>query len=177
VLLATATASAQLTLADVQQVIAQGVTRAIALSGSRLATNAVIAVLDREGWVLGVWSLNTNGPTPGDLVANAVAKGGTAVFLSSGQNAFTSRTAGFIVQQNFPPGVQNKPPGPLVGVNFSNLGFSDINKSKRRQCHRVQQHADLIVAPPFPHGRSRGHARRRAPLQGRASSSAESGGG
>ena len=47
-------ASAQLTLADVQTVIAQAVTRATALTGSPLQTNAVIAVMDREGWVLGV---------------------------------------------------------------------------------------------------------------------------
>jgi len=152
VLLAVASASAQLTLADVQQVIAQGVTRATALTGSPLATNAVIAVIDREGWVLGVWSLNTNVPAPGDLVANAIAKAGTAAFLSSGNNAFTSRTAGFIVQQNFPPGVQNKPPGPLVGVNFSNLGFSDINKFKAPGSVIVFNSTPglSIVAPPLP---------------------------
>jgi uncharacterized protein GlcG (DUF336 family) len=121
-------ASAQLALADVQTVIAQAVTRTTVLSGSQLATNAVIAVTDREGWVLGVWSLT---PTPDSAnIANAIAKAGTAAFLSSDNNAFSSRTAGFIVQQNFPPGVENKPSGPLVGVNFSNLGFSDINKLK-----------------------------------------------
>ena len=65
-----------------------------------------------------------------DLVANAIARAGTAAFLSSDQQAFTSRTAGFIVQQHFPPGVNNKPPGPLVGVNFSNLPFSDVNRLK-----------------------------------------------
>ena len=152
VLLAAAGASAQLTLADVQQIIAQGVTRATALSASPLATNAVIAVTDREGWVLGVWSLGTNGPVPGDLVANAIAKAGTAAFLSSGQNAFTARTAGFIVQQNFPPGVQNKPPGPLVGVNFSNLGFSDINKFKAPGSVVMFNSTPglSIVAPPLP---------------------------
>ena len=53
-------ASAQLTLADVQNVIAQSVTRATALPNSPLKTNAVVAVMDREGWVLGVWALNTN---------------------------------------------------------------------------------------------------------------------
>ncbi|HUR46484.1 MAG TPA: heme-binding protein, partial [Candidatus Saccharimonadales bacterium] len=40
------------------------------------------------------------------------------------------RTAGFIVQQHFPPGVKNKPPGPLTGVSFSNLPFSDVNRLK-----------------------------------------------
>jgi uncharacterized protein GlcG (DUF336 family) len=122
-------AHAQLTLADVQTVIAQAVTRATALAAP-LKTNAVIAVTDREGWVLGVWAINTNATSADPLVAEAIAKAGTAAFLSSGQNAFSSRTAGDIVQQHFPPGVKNKPPGPLVGVNFSQLRFSDINKYK-----------------------------------------------
>ncbi len=128
VLLAARSAPAQLTLADVQRVIAQAATRA-----GQISTNSVIAVTDREGYVLGVWSVN--GMTPAtsaftDLVANATARAGTAAFLSSDQEAFTSRTAGFIVQQHFPPGVNNKPPGPLVGVNFSNLPFSDVNRLK-----------------------------------------------
>ena len=123
-------ASAQLTLADVQTVIAQAVTRATALAASPLKTNAVIALTDREGWVLGVWALNPNSSSADPLVADAIAKAGTAAFLSSDNNAFSSRTAGDIVQQHFPPGILNTPPGPLVGVNFSQLGFSDINKFK-----------------------------------------------
>ncbi|HKS38926.1 MAG TPA: heme-binding protein, partial [Verrucomicrobiae bacterium] len=121
-------ASAQLTLADVQQVIAQAATRA-----NQISTNSVIAVTDREGYALGVWSVNGTTPATSDftnLIANAIAKAGTAAFLSSDQHAFTTRTAGFIVQQNFPPGVQNRPPGPLVGVNFSNLPFTDVNRLK-----------------------------------------------
>src|SRR6202030_4203557 len=50
---------------------------------------------------------------------------------SSNQNAFSSRTAGFIIQQHFPPGVRNAAPGPLVGVGFSNLPFSDVNRFKK----------------------------------------------
>jgi uncharacterized protein GlcG (DUF336 family) len=123
-------ARAQLTLADVQTVIAQAVSRAQMLTTSPLATNAVIALTDREGWVLGVWGLNTNITTADPLVAEAIAKAGTAAFLSSGNNAFSSRTAGDIVQQHFPPGIANTAPGPLVGVNFSQLAFSDINKFK-----------------------------------------------
>jgi uncharacterized protein GlcG (DUF336 family) len=61
-------------------------------------------------------------------VATAVSKAGTAAYLSSNQEAFTSRTAGFIIQQHFPPGVRNTSPGPLVGVGLSNLFSSDINK-------------------------------------------------
>ena len=86
-LLAARPASAQLTLADVQTIIAQAVTRATSLPV--LKTNAVVAVADREGWVLGIWSLNTNLLADDDLVAEAIAKAGTAAFLSSGQNAFS----------------------------------------------------------------------------------------
>jgi len=113
-----------MTLADVQTVLAQAATRAAAIS-----TNSVIAVVDREGFVLGAWSL-AGGTPPALDVLDAVTKAGTAAFLSSDQNAFTTRTAGFIVQQHFPPGVRNKPPGPLVGVNFSNLSFSDVSRFK-----------------------------------------------
>ena len=150
--LAAGSAHAQLTLADVQTVVAQAVTRATALAGSPLKTNAVIAVTDREGWVLGVWALNTNATSASPLVADAIAKAGTAAFLSSGQNAFSTRTAGFIVQQHFPPGVNNKPPGPLVGVNFSQLGFSDINKFKApgSVISYGSSPGLTLVAPPLP---------------------------
>src|SRR5262249_40690361 len=77
--------------------------------------------------VLGVWVMRGGNATDPE-VATAVSKAGTAAYLSSNQNAFTSRTAGFIIQQHFPPGVINAAPGPLVGVGLSNLFFSDINK-------------------------------------------------
>lgn len=48
---------AQLLLTDVEKVIAQAATRAATIS-----SNSVIAVTDREGYVLGVWSVN--GTTP-----------------------------------------------------------------------------------------------------------------
>ena len=146
------TASAQLALTDVQTVIAQAVTRAIALTAPPLKTNAVIAVTDREGWVLGVWALNTKLNSADPLVAEAIAKAGTASFLSSAQNAFSTRTAGFIVQHHFPPGVVNTPPGPLVGVNFSQLGFSDINKFKApgSVISYGSSPGITLVAPPLP---------------------------
>ncbi len=149
-LLAVRPAFAQLTLADVQTVIAQAVTRATVLP--LLKTNAVIAVTDREGWVLGVWSLNTNLPADDDLVKEAIAKAGTAAFLSSDNNAFSSRTAGDIVQQHFPIGIKNKPPGPLVGVNFSQLGFSDINtfKAPGSVISYGSSPGLTLVAPPLP---------------------------
>jgi uncharacterized protein GlcG (DUF336 family) len=114
--------NAQLTAVDVQTIINQAVTRAVQIS-----PNSVIAVTDREGNVLGVWSVN--GAPPSALeISSCVSKAGTASYLSSNQNAFTSRTAGFIIQQHFPPGVRNTSPGPLVGVGLSNLFTSDINK-------------------------------------------------
>jgi uncharacterized protein GlcG (DUF336 family) len=120
-----ALASAQLTAADVQTVINQAVTRALQIS-----PNSIIAVTDREGNVLGVWNVRGGEPTA-DEISSCVSKAGTASYLSSNQNAFTSRTAGFIIQQHFPPGVRNTPPGPLVGVGLSNLFFSDINKFRK----------------------------------------------
>jgi uncharacterized protein GlcG (DUF336 family) len=116
---------AQLTAADTQLILNRAITRA-----GQISPNSVIAVTDREGYVLAVWVVR--GGTAGiDEVATAVSKAGTAAFLSSNQNAFTSRTAGFIIQQHFPVGVSNTSPGPLVGVGLSNLFFSDINKFKK----------------------------------------------
>jgi uncharacterized protein GlcG (DUF336 family) len=120
---------------DVARILAQALTRASELVARELVadphsgkTNPVVAVVDREGFVLGVRSLY---PEPQPLnVLDAITKAGTAAFLSSDQNAFSSRTAGFIVQQHFPPAIRNRPPGPLVGVNFSNMSFSDVNRFK-----------------------------------------------
>src|SRR3954454_11364820 len=121
-LLCRSLAMAQLTAVDVQTIVNQATTRAIQIS-----PNSVIAVTDREGNVLGVWSVNGT-PASALDISSCVSKAGTASYLSSNQNAFTSRTAGFIIQQHFPPGVRNTSPGPLVGVGLSNLFTSDINK-------------------------------------------------
>lgn len=113
---------------QVATVIAQALTRANDFMSSGATTNGVVAVVDREGFVVGAWSV-APGPSPLDVI-DAITKAGTAAFLSSDQQALTSRTAGFIVQQHFPPGIKNREPGPLVGVNFSNLSFSDVNHFK-----------------------------------------------
>jgi len=113
---------------QVASVMAQALTRANDFVVSGATSNGVVAVVDREGFVLGVWSL---APSPSALdIIDAITKAGTAAFLSSDQQALTSRTAGFIVQQHFPPGIKNREPGPLVGVNFSNMSFSDVNHFK-----------------------------------------------
>lgn len=114
-------------LADVNIVLAQAVQESLVASP---AANRIIAVVDREGHVLAVWDVNgavAPNATPANVAA-AVSKAGTAAYLSSNQHAFTTRTAGFIIQQHFPPGVANRPNGPLVGVGFSSLAFSDTNK-------------------------------------------------
>ncbi len=108
--------------ADLQIIYLQAANRA-----AELVPQAVIAIVDRDGRLLLVSRADGGAPPTPDEKAIATAKAGTAVYLSSNQHAFSSRTAGFIIQQNFPPRVLNRPPGPLVGVGFSNLAFSDIN--------------------------------------------------
>ena len=125
--LAAASAHAQMTSNEVVTVLRQALTRANYFYINHLATNAVVAVVDREGFVLGVRSF-TNASALDTI--DAITKGGTAAFLSSRGESFTSRTAGFIVQQHFPPGINNTPTGPLVGVNFSSMSISDINYFK-----------------------------------------------
>lgn len=88
---------------------------------------SVIAIVDREGRVLVLRRADGTGSITASQRAIAVSKAGTAVFLSSNEQAFTPRTASFIIQQHFPPGVTNRPPGPLVGVGLSNLAYSDVN--------------------------------------------------
>jgi uncharacterized protein GlcG (DUF336 family) len=56
----------------------------------------------------------------------AISKAGTAAYLSSQGNAFTTRTAGQIVQQNFNPGENGRAGGPLFGVQFSQLPCGDF---------------------------------------------------
>ena len=146
-----------LSVADVQQVMAQAVAEARARSAP-----ATIAVTDRVGNVLGVFAMNGANPNlripnapggvsfnrdlqgfPGNLDqfpglpadvpaagAGAIAKAVTGAYLSSGGNAFSTRTASQIVQQNFPPspnavGLES---GPLYGVQFSQLPCSDLSQ-------------------------------------------------
>jgi uncharacterized protein GlcG (DUF336 family) len=82
-----------------------------------------IAVVDAEGNSLGVF--RTAGST-GDT-AVALAKAGTGAYFSSDFGSFTTRTAAFIIQDHFPPGVRFVPGGPLYGVQFSSLASSDVN--------------------------------------------------
>ena len=109
---------------------------------------AIIAIVDRVGNVLAV--AQTTGPGLGPPPATvtvtsgrgvtgglegaavpstlaAIAKAVTGAFLSSGGNAFTTRTASQIIQEHFNPGIADTPGGPLFGVQFSQLPCSDFN--------------------------------------------------
>lgn len=132
------TADSALTVSDVQTVLA----RAIAEARGRGAA-ATIAVVDRVGNTLAIYRMrdgrasvsisSTRGVTgglesavvPSELAA--ISKAVTGAFLSSEGNAFSTRTAGQIVQEHFLPREFGAPSGPLYGVQFSQLLCSDLN--------------------------------------------------
>ncbi|MEP6995138.1 MAG: heme-binding protein [Acidobacteriota bacterium] len=78
-------------------------------------------------------------PGPGVIVAGpgipdptilaALSKAGTAAVFETSGNAFTTRSASFIIQEHFPPAVSFVSSGPLFGVQFSNLTCSDVKKT------------------------------------------------
>jgi uncharacterized protein GlcG (DUF336 family) len=127
-----------LTAAEVQTIIAQAATQA-QMSGLPVT----IAVLDHEGTVLGVLRM-AGAPTtttirgggsgglegrsiPSDFAA--ISKAGTPAFFSTQGNAFTTRSASFIIQEHFPPQVNPSPGGPLFGVQLSQLRCSDVSRN------------------------------------------------
>ncbi len=135
-----APAQVALSSAEVGQVVAQA-----AAEATSLGRPATIAVVDRVGNVLAVFR-QTGAPGMAKIPdapngqnhdvqglnipseAAAIAKAITGAYLSSGGNAFSTRTASMIVQQHFPPapstvGLES---GPLFGVQFSQLPCSDL---------------------------------------------------
>ncbi|HEY9283737.1 MAG TPA: heme-binding protein, partial [Pyrinomonadaceae bacterium] len=66
------------------------------------------------------------GPALMPVPRAAISKAGTAAFFSTQGNAFTPRTAGFIIQEHIPPGISFRPGGPLYGVQYSQLQCSDV---------------------------------------------------
>jgi len=122
------TVAVPLTTAEVETIIAQAAARATVDGQAYL-----IYVTNREGVVVGAFSMDGAPVTEEDPRLGTVAlrftcraKARTAAFLSSNQHAFNTRTARFIIQDNFPPGINNAPGGPLYGVQFSNLTCSDV---------------------------------------------------
>lgn len=133
-------AAESLSSTEVGTIIAQA-----AAEASARGVAATIAVTDRVGNVLGVFAMPGAAPTARIPAARdgssrdaqgltipsagaAIAKAITGAYLSSSGNAFSTRTASFIVQEHFPPapttvGLES---GPLFGVQFSQLPCSDL---------------------------------------------------
>src|ERR1043165_7189599 len=128
---------------DVQTILQQAASAATSLSKP-----VTIVITDREGNVLGLFAIprapasttirsvgragQGREGTVAPAVEAATAKAATAAFFSTSGNAFSTRTAGFIIQEHFPPGISFRPSGPLYGVQFSSLPCSDIKKPSAR---------------------------------------------
>jgi len=136
-------ATLNLNSSDIQTILQQA-----ASTATSLGKPVTIVITDREGNVLGkfamtgapasttIRSVGTAGQGLEGTVASAVeaatAKAATAAFFSTTGNAFSTRTAGFIIQEHFPPGISFRAGGPLYGVQFSSLPCSDIKKPSAR---------------------------------------------
>ncbi len=139
---------ANLTVADIQRIISQGVGEAQAQGRP-----SGFVVIDRVGNVLAVFVLNgtnltlrtppaANGqnadlqnlnlPAPAAL-AGGISKTLTAAYFSSMGAAFSSRTANDIVQETFPPSATTRglESGPLFSVQFSTRRVVPPPESRR----------------------------------------------
>ena len=126
-----------LTQADVTQIIAQ-----VAAEAEARGLPGTAAVVDRVGNVLAVFEMNNaakvvtitsshNGATPvlGGLEAvnviparlAAIAKAITGAYLSTEGNAFSTRTASQIVQENFNPGDESALGPAFLGFNLASF--------------------------------------------------------
>ena len=115
-----------LQIADVQKIVQAAVNSA--------NPDMVVAVVDRAGFVLGVFGTQ-NAPSiaignfSATVDANdlAVALARTGAFFSNNRAPLSSRTVRFISGIHFPAGVQNQPPADLYGIENSNRGCSLVN--------------------------------------------------
>ncbi len=144
-----ASGSVQLTAGEVQTIIAQAATQAQALN-----VPVTIAVLDHEGTPLGILRMagaraditfrggGAGGPLEGQTLSNiavpsiqtaaaaaAISKAGTAARFGTQGFALSTRSTNFVLQERFPPQVAPAPGGPLLGVQFSQLRCSDIDRT------------------------------------------------
>jgi uncharacterized protein GlcG (DUF336 family) len=115
-----------LLIADVQKIVRAAVSAA--------NVDMVVAVVDRAGFVLGVYRTQ-NAPTTAagnfsetvDANDLAVALARTGAFFSNNQAPLSSRTVRFISGIHFPAGVSNQPPADLYGIENTNRGCRLIN--------------------------------------------------
>ena len=115
-----------LQIADVQQIVQAAVNSA--------DMDMVVAVVDRAGFVLGVFrTQNAPATAAGNFNATvnandlAVALARTGAFFSNDQAPLGSRTVRFISGIHFPAGVMNQPPADLYGIENTNRGCTLIN--------------------------------------------------
>ena len=134
---------ARLTPGEVHCILNQ----ALEVAARSRQTELTVALSDRVGNVLAVYRTGTANGGDGATVTirsapgasgglegvsaplsaqAAIAKAVTGAYLSSSGNAFSTRTAGFIVQEHFAPRLGNTPGGPLFGVQFSQLPCGDL---------------------------------------------------
>jgi uncharacterized protein GlcG (DUF336 family) len=120
-------ASTALSAQDVQTILAQ--------AASQARPTQAVAVVDRGGTLLGL--IGNSGLKPadadkglfaftGEVVQRAIERARTAANFQSRGEAFTTRTARFIIQNHFPQPIRNTGGGPLYGVEFANLQGSDV---------------------------------------------------
>jgi uncharacterized protein GlcG (DUF336 family) len=117
-----------LQVADVQKFVQAAV--------NSVNADMVVAVVDRAGFVLGVFrTQNAPATSLGNfgqmLDANDVAVGlaRTGAFFSNDQAPLSSRTVRFISGIHFPPGVTNQPPADLYGIENTNRGCTLVNSA------------------------------------------------
>jgi uncharacterized protein GlcG (DUF336 family) len=115
-----------LQVADVQKIVTA--------AENSVNTDMVVAVVDRAGFVLGVFRTQN---APASSIGNfgqaqnandvAVALARTGTFFSNNQAPLSSRTVRFISGIHFPPGVTNQPPADLYGIENTNRGCTLVN--------------------------------------------------
>jgi uncharacterized protein GlcG (DUF336 family) len=123
-------AQAQCAAATDACLTAQDVTDIARGAATAVASPMIIGIVDRGGNVLGVF--NKNVALPLNVVGNfgalvpaedqAVGLARTGAFFSNNQAPLSSRTVRFISGIHFPPGVFNKPPAALYGIENTNRG-------------------------------------------------------
>ncbi|MGC0773249.1 MAG: heme-binding protein [Candidatus Acidiferrum sp.] len=117
-----------LQIADVQNIVQAAVNSA--------NVDMVVAVVDRAGFVLGVYRTqnapatalgNFGQPLDANDVALALAR--TGAFFSNDQAPLSSRTVRFISGIHFPPGVTNQPTAALYGIENTNRGCTLVSSA------------------------------------------------
>src|SRR6202158_912463 len=121
-------------VAPVQALQAADVKNIVQAAGNSVNVDMVVAVVDRAGFVLGVFQTQN---APATAKANfgltqnandmAVSLARTGAFFSNDEAPLSSRTVRFISGIHFPAGVMNQPPADLYGIENTNRGCTLVN--------------------------------------------------